>query len=195
MERSHRIAPFFIRALRITQRRGGLRDDPAPSRTFPSVSTLSVTGPPRGCAWCGGSPSGSRHGRGRRCVLRFPLLSWVDHSFLYSSARNAQVRPSLVYFSYRQTFLSVVVLFSIYGEFILGENGENVEEKSRHTCQDAYKKRMRRNKYACILESVCALYALRKKQRENVPIPERPAIREANYMQTTILLCEISYHI
>ena len=47
------------------------------SRTFPIVPMSSVTGRPRGYAWCGGSLWGSPRGQGRRCGARFRLLSYI----------------------------------------------------------------------------------------------------------------------
>lgn len=59
--------------------------DPAwKSRKSATVSMLSATGRPRGYAWCGGSPSGSRPGPGRRSAARFRLLSYLDSSRAFS---------------------------------------------------------------------------------------------------------------
>ena len=44
-------------------------------RMNPTVSTLSATGRPRGCAWCGVSPSGLLPCQGRLFVLQCLLLS------------------------------------------------------------------------------------------------------------------------
>ena len=52
--------------------------DPAwQSRISPTVPMLSVTGRPRGYAGYGGSPSGWRSARGRQCVWRCRLLSYI----------------------------------------------------------------------------------------------------------------------
>lgn len=50
---------------------------PSLRRTSPTVPMLSVTGRPRGYAWCGGSPWGSRPGPGHRCAARSQLLSSI----------------------------------------------------------------------------------------------------------------------
>lgn len=50
---------------------------PSQSRISPTVPMLSVTGRPRGYAWCGGSPWGSRPGPGHRCAARSQLLSSI----------------------------------------------------------------------------------------------------------------------
>ena len=49
---------------------------PSQSRIVPTVPMLSVTGHPRGCAWCGGSPWEWPPVPGRRCGARFRLLSY-----------------------------------------------------------------------------------------------------------------------
>lgn len=52
-------------------------DRPLQSKTFPTVPMLSVTGRPRGYAGYGGSPLGWRSARGRQCVWRCRLLSYI----------------------------------------------------------------------------------------------------------------------
>ena len=47
------------------------------SKIFPTEPMLSVTGRPRGYAWCGESLWGSPRGQGHRCGARFRLLSYI----------------------------------------------------------------------------------------------------------------------
>ena len=47
------------------------------NRIFPTVPMSSVTGRPRGCAGCGGSPWGSQRARGRQCAEQYRLLSYL----------------------------------------------------------------------------------------------------------------------
>ena len=47
------------------------------NRIVPTVSMLSVTGRPHGCAGYGGSLWGSRRARGRQCAEQYRLLSYL----------------------------------------------------------------------------------------------------------------------
>ena len=71
--------------------------DPAfRSTAFPTVPISSVTGRPRECAWCGGSPWGSLPGPGRRCGARSRLLSWYSSCVLPRFPAAFYIVPSLL---------------------------------------------------------------------------------------------------